>query len=177
MDSGSLTADWTQAVIDLDLVRVQELYKTNPDLLWTPLDKECTNIEADYAHLLVQLEQVQVLGDDLEHLSAIPFTLLDHLETDDEEALSSFASQQKRARLLYFLIEVKFAALIAPFFTLGLPGRECASELILIFRMQMRTISIPVPGALAITKLCTLPAFWDKFKLSNNWSLAVRHSA
>lgn len=145
MDAGSLTAEWTRAVINVDLNRVQELYQSNPELLWTPLEKESTNIETDYAHLLAQLEQVQVLGNNLAHLTAIPFTLLDHLETDDEEAMPLSVAQQKRARLLYFLIEVRLLAdsclvlgqaiPLPPFFHARYP----VIKFILMSRMQMRT--------------------------------------
>ncbi|KAI9275696.1 hypothetical protein BDA99DRAFT_555470 [Phascolomyces articulosus] len=97
--------EWTRAIVNVDPDRVQQLYQEQPELLWTPLSLNDDNTE--HAHLLAQLERLQVLGSELGDLSAIPYMLLDHLESteqeDDETTLS--VAQQKRSRLLTYLIQ------------------------------------------------------------------------
>ncbi|KAI9319896.1 hypothetical protein BX666DRAFT_1917223 [Dichotomocladium elegans] len=98
----SLLAEWSRAIVNVDLERVQQLY--TDDLLWQPLDKSIARIDTDYAHLSAQLERFQLLGPTLGDLAALPYTLLDHIETSDAEDVLPSLSQQKRARLLSFLI-------------------------------------------------------------------------
>lgn len=102
-----LVAEWTRAVVNVDLDRVRALYETNPELLWTPLDANSTRLETDYGHLIAQLERYQLLGSTLGNLAAIPYTLLDHLETEDEETLPLTVAQQKRSKLLSYLIKAR----------------------------------------------------------------------
>ncbi|KAI8137885.1 hypothetical protein BJV82DRAFT_661049 [Fennellomyces sp. T-0311] len=111
MDGATLTdpsfmlVEWTRAVVNVDLERVQQLHQSHPDLLWSPLDKDGARIDTEYAHLIAQLERLEVLGPELGDLPAIPYMLLDHLETDDETALPLSVAQQKRTRLLTYLIK------------------------------------------------------------------------
>ncbi|KAI7847985.1 hypothetical protein BDC45DRAFT_575268 [Circinella umbellata] len=105
--------EWTRAIVNVDLERVQQLYQEQPNLLWTSLLlKDDTNTE--HAHLIAQLKRSQVLGSDLSELSAIPYMLLDHLEetthnnnSDQQKVHETTLSvaQQKRSRLLTYLIQ------------------------------------------------------------------------
>lgn len=95
---------WTRSIVSVDLDQVQALYAARPELLWVALDEDETRVASNHAPLIAQLEQVQVLGPTLTRLSAIPFTILDNLESD--ESLPPSASQQQRASLLDFLLQV-----------------------------------------------------------------------
>ncbi|KAI9494114.1 hypothetical protein BDB00DRAFT_334405 [Zychaea mexicana] len=99
-------AEWTRAIVNVDLERVQQLYQSCPDLLWCSLVKDATHVDTEHAHLLAQLERSEVLGPDLGDMPAIPYMLLDHLETtDDDETATLSIAQQKRSRLLSYLIQ------------------------------------------------------------------------
>lgn len=101
----SLVTEWTKAIVNVDLERTQRLYSQHPYLLWHPLDNKETRVDTDYAHLTAQLERFQMLGPSLgDELAAIPYMLLDHLEKSDKQGAS--LAQQKRSRLLNFLIKV-----------------------------------------------------------------------
>ncbi|KAI7881823.1 hypothetical protein K492DRAFT_206539 [Lichtheimia hyalospora FSU 10163] len=100
----SLVTEWTKAIVNVDLERAQRLYSQHPYLLWHPLDNKETRVDTDYAHLTAQLERFQMLGPTLgDHLAAIPYMLLDHLEKTDKQGAS--LAQQKRSRLLAYLIK------------------------------------------------------------------------
>ncbi|KAI9489095.1 hypothetical protein BDB00DRAFT_845151 [Zychaea mexicana] len=98
--TSALVVEWSHAVQQVDLYRVQQLLDTNPDLLWTPLTWDP---ERDASHVITQLVVVQNLGPSLENLCAIPYTLIQYCEPSPGEVPS--VAQVQTEDLLYFLID------------------------------------------------------------------------
>ncbi|KAI7884504.1 hypothetical protein K492DRAFT_234670 [Lichtheimia hyalospora FSU 10163] len=95
-------ATWTTAITDIDLETVQQLLSSHGELLWQPLDKDAF-INCD--NMIAQLEQLQLLGNDLDNMSAIPFLLLDLDENVASLQGEEHIMQRKRSELLQFLIK------------------------------------------------------------------------
>lgn len=104
----SEVAKWTTAITDIDLEAVQQLLSSHGDLLWQPLDKDAFINQRD---IVAQLEQVQLLGNDLDNMSAIPFLLLDLDENATSLKGEEHIMQRKRSELLQFLIKVSIGSL------------------------------------------------------------------
>lgn len=102
-------AKWTTAIANVDLEAVQQLLSSHGDLLWQPLDKDAF---VDCDSVMVQLEQFQLLGKDLDNMSAIPYLLLDHDENVTSLKGEEHIMQRKRAELLQFLIKVSISFII-----------------------------------------------------------------
>lgn len=101
-------AKWTTAITDIDLETVQQLLSSHGELLWQPLDKDAF-INCDT--MIAQLEQLQLLGNDLDNMSAIPFLLLDLDENVTSLKGEEHIMQRKRSELLEFLIKVSIDSL------------------------------------------------------------------
>lgn len=112
MDNGtpdSVVAKWTTAITDIDLEAVQQLLSSHgDDLLWQPLDKDAF---INHRDIVAQLEQAQqLLGNDLDNMSAIPFLLLDLDENATSLKGEEHIMQRKRSELLQFLIKVSIGS-------------------------------------------------------------------
>lgn len=102
-------AKWTTAIANVDLEAVQQLLSSHGDLLWQPLDKDAF---VDCDSVMAQLEQFQLLGKDLDNMSAIPYLLLDHDENVASLKGEEHIMQRKRTELLQFLITVSISFII-----------------------------------------------------------------
>ncbi|KAG2221506.1 hypothetical protein INT45_008831 [Circinella minor] len=100
VNSTSLVGEWSRAVQQVDLYRIQQLLDINIDLLWTPL---VWDPDRDASHVIHQLMVVQNLGTTLDDLCALPYTLIQYFEPNPSEVPS--AAQVQTEDLLYFLID------------------------------------------------------------------------
>lgn len=110
--SSALVADWTQAVQQANVERVEALLNAHPDLYSTAL--EPWDPELDAAHVISQLHIVQGLGTSLQGLNALQYTLLQHLDSP-ADALTD--AQLQTAELVDILLEV---SAVLRFFDLNL---------------------------------------------------------
>lgn len=99
----ALVVDWSVAIQQANLHRVQRLLKSHPDLLWTPLT--AWDPERDASHVIAQLKTVQHLGSSLDNMCAIHYTLLQYNEPVPGE--KSTLAQLQTGNLLWFLIQVR----------------------------------------------------------------------
>ncbi|KAI7885841.1 hypothetical protein K492DRAFT_203651 [Lichtheimia hyalospora FSU 10163] len=97
----ALVVDWSVAIQQANLHRVQRLLRSHHDLLWTPLT--AWDPERDASHVITQLKTVQQLGSSLDNLCAIHYTLLQYNEPVPGE--KSTLAQLQTGNLLWFLIE------------------------------------------------------------------------
>ncbi|KAI8391812.1 uncharacterized protein BYT42DRAFT_610997 [Radiomyces spectabilis] len=97
--TNELLLEWTKAVEINDLQAVQTLLQAHGELLWEPV---AIPVESDYAHLLPQLDRLQLLGTSFEPLYAIQYLLLEHLESDNDTLTDA---QIQRSKLLEILLE------------------------------------------------------------------------
>ncbi|KAI7904010.1 uncharacterized protein BX663DRAFT_560350 [Cokeromyces recurvatus] len=87
-----LLAEWTSAIIEINLTQVRLLLKQEPELLWTPIPHTLDDIN----HLQTKLTQIKHLGSSFYPLSAIQFICLYHRE-DSQEI--------KKSELLTYLVK------------------------------------------------------------------------
>ncbi|KAI9483225.1 MAG: hypothetical protein EXX96DRAFT_647989 [Benjaminiella poitrasii] len=87
-----LLEEWTNAIIEIDLIRVHSLLKQEPELLWTPIPHALDDMD----HLTSQLAKTTCLGQSFHPLGAIQFVCLFH-RNDSREA--------KKIKLLTYLIK------------------------------------------------------------------------
>lgn len=102
VEDPALVVDWSVAIQQANLHRVQRLLRSHPDLLWTPLT--AWDPERDASHVISQLKTVQHLGSSLDNLCAIHYALLQYNEPVPGE--KSTLAQLQTGNLLWFLIEV-----------------------------------------------------------------------
>ncbi|KAI9259650.1 hypothetical protein BDA99DRAFT_513852 [Phascolomyces articulosus] len=100
VNSTSLVVEWSRAVQQVDLYRIQQLIDIHRDLLWEPLTWDP---DRDASHVIHQLMIVQNLGTSLDNLCAIPYTLLQYFEPSPGEVPSE--AQVQTENLLHFLID------------------------------------------------------------------------
>jgi hypothetical protein len=78
-------SEWTIAIEALDYDGVKSLYKSNPQLLWTPLELS-SHLESDFGPFIERLKQLEKLGTSLRPLFAFQHILLDFATENDEFA-------------------------------------------------------------------------------------------
>ncbi|KAI9320835.1 hypothetical protein BX666DRAFT_1240329 [Dichotomocladium elegans] len=94
-------SEWSVAIQEANLLRVQQLLHSNPDLLWTSLDD--WDPEGDASHIIEQLLHSGNLGSSLDNICALHYTLLQYYEPLPGDTLT--LAQLQTQRLLSFLIE------------------------------------------------------------------------
>lgn len=78
-----IISEWTTAIEALDIISIQELFDSQPSLLWTPL-QTTSHYESDFAHFIQKLKDFKILGTSIKPVYALHHVLFDYGLPDDE---------------------------------------------------------------------------------------------